>query len=110
MEKTFTLSKDPIWYVGSSDYSVVVDFLKEYPHADYNLLIFNNVMKQMTRIACNYDDMAYIITKIASAERSVINSIAVDSGVRCYVVSLNIVRNTIGEGCYEYKDMKFVKI
>ena len=45
MEKTFTLSKDPIWYVDSSDYSVVADFLKEYPHDDYNLLVYNNVTK-----------------------------------------------------------------
>lgn len=110
MEKTFTLSKDPIWYVDSSDYSVVADFLKEYPHDDYNLLVYNNVTKQMTRIVCNYDDIAYIVTKIASAERSVINFISVDSGMKCYVASLNIIRNTIEEGSYEYKNMTLIKI
>ncbi len=69
-ETMHPITKDVLWKVDdislalAGPFSLIEQFIKQYPHQDYSLSIYDNITTKTIEIACGIDEVPQIIEYI----------------------------------------------
>lgn len=101
------LTNDVVWKIDDISlalgglYSLIKDFIKQYPHPDYSLSIYDNKTAKTIEIACGIDEIPQIAEYIYHLEKGTpLTFIGTNSISGSYVIGMSISKGRIEFGCY----------
>ena len=120
METTYKTAKNPLlgdnlWIVhdvdlavGGNALSLVNNFLKQYPHDNWSLSIFDLLTNKTAEIACSTSEIPAAVDYLYHLEHATpLAFIGENSLTSSYVVAMNCTRGKINiPGLYEFKNNK----
>ena len=92
-------------------FSLVQNFVRQYPHKDYNLSVVDNITGKTIEIECDIEEIPQIVDYIYYIENGTpFSFIETDSAKKKYVVGMSVRMHRIGFCFYRIEDHKLKKV
>lgn len=116
-ETMHPITNDVMWIIDDISlasgglFSLIEQFITQYPYQDFSLSIYDNETEHAIGIICDMDEMPQIVEHIYHLEKGTpLTFVGVNSVSKSYVVGMSISQGRIEFGCYKADKGKLKKI